>query len=557
MDTPDHALTAAGPSGGGTVRALRAFLAKPRNRIVVLGLLFAGCWITAAVKMSDVTGLDGLAVGIPLAAAPVPLVVGAFLLLARARPQPWQHLAFALSWGAGAGALAALYANSWSIDAIVDRSGEYQGELLGLTVVAPFVEELAKGAAVLLLLLFRRPWFRGPLDGLVLAATTAAGFAFTENVLYFGRAFGEGSDEGDAAAQTAAIFLGRAILTPFAHPLFTAATGLALGIAVLLRNRSRAVLVALGGYLVAVGLHSAWNGSAWKTTVDDEPAIMLSVYFLVMAPLLAGVFVTGHKLRGAQLDAVRTQLPHYVGAGWFSWNEPYVLGSVADRNRQRRAALALYGKPGERAARQYHWNATALAELRRSAVRGGVTAEEFTPQERVFLDRLWELRHALGEVPERTMPTPRWGPMPTYGWTQAAAWPQYGPAGVPQAAGPPYAANPYAAPAPAAAFAAHQYGGAYPYSAHPYSAHPYSAQLYPAHLYAANPYTAHPYAAHLYAPAHAYAAVPHAGAAHAVVPPGWSVRPPLAADSQPAAPNPVDAVPPKPSAAPASEPTGG
>ncbi|WTW96473.1 PrsW family glutamic-type intramembrane protease [Streptomycetaceae bacterium NBC_01309] len=539
MDTPDHALTATGPSGGGAARALRVFFAKPRNRMVVLGLLFAGCWITAAVKMSEVTGLDGIAVGIPLAAAPVPLVVGAFLLLAKARPQPWQHLAFALSWGAGAGALAALYANSWSIDAIVDRSGEYQGELLGLTVVAPFVEELAKGAAVLLLLLFRRPWFRGPLDGLVLAATTAAGFAFTENVLYFGRAFGEGSDEGDAAAQTAAIFLGRAILTPFAHPLFTAATGLALGVAVLLRRRSHAVLVALGGYLVAVGLHSAWNGSAWKTTVDDSPAIMLSVYFLVMAPLLAGVFVVGSKLRGAQLSAVRSHLPQYVAAGWFTWNEPHVLGSVADRSRQRRAALALYGRPGERAARQYHWNATALAELRQRAVRGGVTAAEFIPQEQAFLDRLWALRRSLGEVPERTMPTPSWGPMPTYGWPQGVAWPQYGPAGAPQTAGSAYAANPYAAPAPA--FAPQPYA-AYPYAAHPYAAHPYAA---------------HPYAAHPYALAPAYAAVPHPAAAHAVLPPGWGVRQPPAADPESTPPHSAHTAPPEPSAAPAAEPTAG
>ncbi|MDI2132662.1 PrsW family intramembrane metalloprotease [Yinghuangia seranimata] len=449
MNAPDHALPAAPRGGGG---AVRAFLARPRNRLVTLALLFTVCWIAAAAKMLDATGGTGLAVGVPLAAAPVPLVVGAFLMLARARPQPWPHLAFALSWGAGAGALAALYANSWSINAIVDRSGLYRGEQLGLTVVAPFVEEAAKGAAVLLLLLFRRHWFRGPLDGMVLAATTAAGFAFTENVLYFGRAFGEGSANDDAAAQTAAVFFARAVLTPFAHPLFTSATGIALGLAVLARNRVAAVLTGVGGYLTAVALHASWNGAAWKTTVDDNGGIMLLVYFFVMAPLLAGLFVYGGGLRRRQLGAVRAQLPWYVPAGWLTWNEPEVLGTVADRARQRRTALALYGKPGERALRRYQWNATALAELRERAVRGDMRPD-FGTRERELLDALWADRAGLEPVLVNTLPTPRWG----YGWAapQPVAYPQpgvYWPGAYaqPQQAYAPYA--PYA-PAPQQAWA--------------------------------------------------------------------------------------------------------
>ncbi|WP_345674258.1 PrsW family intramembrane metalloprotease [Yinghuangia aomiensis] len=442
MNAADHVVRAPAASGG----VLRAFFAKPRHRVAALALLFTACWVTAAVKMVDVTGGSGLAVGVPLAAAPVPLVVGAFLLLTRARPQPWQHLAFALSWGAGAGALAALYANSWSIEAIVDRSGEERGELLGLTVVAPFVEEFAKGAAVLLLLLFRRHWFRGPLDGLVLAATTAAGFAFTENVLYFGRALSEGSADGEAAKQTALVFFGRGILTPFAHPLFTSATGLALGLAVLARNRIAAVALGLCGYLVAAGLHSAWNGSAWKSTTDDNGWIMLLVYLLVMAPLLAGVFVLGGKLRGRQLRSVAQQLPWYVQAGWMTWNEPLVLASVADRGRQRRAALALYGKPGEKALRQYHWDATALAELRARAAKHGADVG-FAAEERALLDALWTARPALEQVLVRTMPQPRWTPPPPqYGWPYPPpAWPQPIPAGAPTGApaawGPPRPAH--------------------------------------------------------------------------------------------------------------------
>lgn len=417
MDASEHTVRSAG-SGGDPgraarpgVRAPRAFLARSRDRVAAWTVVFAVCWIAAAVKIAGVTGVDGLAVGVPLAAAPVPLVVGTFLLLAKARPQPWPHLAFALAWGAGAGALAALYANSWSIDAIVARADERQAEMLGLTVVAPFVEEAAKGAAVLLLMVFRRHWFRGPIDGLVLAGTTAAGFAFTENVLYFGRTFDEAG--GDAASQTATVFVGRAVLTPFAHPLFTSAIGLALGYAVLMRRRPYAVGTALGGYLVAVGLHSGWNASAWKSGAEDDPLIVLAVYFAVMLPLVAGLFVLGTRLRRAQLAAVSRQLPYYVQAGWLTWNEAVMLGSVTDRGRQRDAAAARHGARGRRVMRQYQWNATALAELRDRTARGELAPDAFTPQELVLLRRLWNARVPLHDVLTYIVPTPRWAPART------------------------------------------------------------------------------------------------------------------------------------------------
>ena len=57
--------------------------------------------------------------------------------------------------------------------------------------VAPIVEEAVKGAFLVGLLIFRRREFDGIVDGIVYAGLVAAGFAFTENILYFGRAFTE------------------------------------------------------------------------------------------------------------------------------------------------------------------------------------------------------------------------------------------------------------------------------------------------------------------------------------------------------------------------------
>ncbi len=55
-------------------------------------------------------------------------------------------------------------------------------------ISAPIVEEGAKGLFLVGLLIFRRRELDGVVDGIVYAGLTAAGFAFTENILYLGRA---------------------------------------------------------------------------------------------------------------------------------------------------------------------------------------------------------------------------------------------------------------------------------------------------------------------------------------------------------------------------------
>ena len=53
------------------------------------------------------------------------------------------------------------------------------------------------------------------LDGIVYAAMVGLGFAFTENILYYGRTALEGG------VPLAATFFVRGVLSPFAHPVFT------------------------------------------------------------------------------------------------------------------------------------------------------------------------------------------------------------------------------------------------------------------------------------------------------------------------------------------------
>ena len=91
-------------------------------------------------------------------------------------------------------------------------------------VQAPLVEEFAKGLGVFLVFVFGRRAFDGPVDGVVYGALVGAGFAFTENILYFATSLIEGG-----LSETAFTFVLRGILSPFAHVMFTAVTGYAIG----------------------------------------------------------------------------------------------------------------------------------------------------------------------------------------------------------------------------------------------------------------------------------------------------------------------------------------
>lgn len=398
-----------GPREGSRLRALTTSQAA---RVTALAVALLGCAVTVAFLLGDTIGARGLLVGALLALVPAPVVVSAIVWLGRVRPLPVKSLVFAFAWGSCAGALVALLANSWSFDRLTDLKGEEDAEILGLTVVAPVIEELVKGLAVLLLFVTIRSRFAGVLDGLVPAAVSAAGFAFTENILYFGREFAASDDRVDGGT-TWHTFIARGIVSPFAHPLFTSMIGLGFGLAVLARSRHAAILYPIGGYVLAVGLHAAWNGSA------VQGPVFLGVYFLVMMPILGAVVWFAVIVRRDQLRAVEDELPQYVGAGWFRPHEPLLLSSMGDRSRALRTTKALWGSEGTARMRAYQADATLLAELRRRARESKGDADpRFAGRERALLDRIWAAKPGLARVVDHTMPSPRWRYVkpPVPGW---------------------------------------------------------------------------------------------------------------------------------------------
>ncbi|MFF9866696.1 MULTISPECIES: PrsW family intramembrane metalloprotease [unclassified Streptomyces] len=369
-----------------------------RSRVVRLGTVFtllALCGLVILALVREQTGTEGFLVGLGLAMLPVPLLLGAFRWLDRVDPGPWRNLIFAFSWGACAAALVAIIANTfahrWIATATADPSA---ADTLGATVIAPVVEESAKAAGVLLLFLFRRRDFGGIVDGVVIAGFTATGFAFTENILYLGNAFGEDQQIGTSgfASVTAATFFVRIVMSPFAHPLFTVLTGIGCGIAALTarRKRVRRAALPLLGLVLAMGVHALWNGSAAL-----GPWGFYAVYGMFMVPAFGLLTWLAIWTRQRELRTVSGELPAYAAAGWLSPAEPLALSSMRARGLARSYAARSFGPTAARAVGEYESFATSLAFLRHRARRGAADPD-FVAREQELLFHLWQRKEVAG-----------------------------------------------------------------------------------------------------------------------------------------------------------------
>ncbi len=344
-----------------------------RQRRAVLGtvaglVVFGVCGLVVLGLVSGSIGVGAVLVGALCALVPVGPVVWAFLWVDRWEPEPPRTLLFAFLWGACVAALSALLINSSAVlvaDAVL---GQGSGDVLGASVIAPIVEEGVKGAFVVGLLIFRRREFDGIVDGIVYAGLVGAGFAFTENILYMGRAFAESGGLVGQDGGVLAVLILRGILSPFAHPLFTSMTGIGCGLAAVSRSAVARVLYVLVGYALAVVLHALWNSSA---TLGGGGAF-LGVYLFFMVPLFLAMIGLVAWQRRREQRTVADQLPAFAMAGWIAPSEVALLSTLAGRNRWRRAVRQRSGKDAAKAVSEYQTAVTELAFLRARMSRGAV-----------------------------------------------------------------------------------------------------------------------------------------------------------------------------------------
>lgn len=320
-------------------------------------VLFIACGLLTLLIISSDTGVTGLVAGFMAALVPVLIVVPALLWLDRFEAEPTSLLLFAFAWGAVVATFVALLVNSYSLVLLQDAGGDISAAAV---LVAPWVEETAKGSVVLLILLMRRREFDGVVDGIVYAGLAGVGFAFTENVLYLGRSLQENGTAGLAVT-----FVLRAVFGPFAHPLFTMATGIGLGVAATTRRRWLRVAAPLAGWLCAVGLHALWNLSAVAGLRG-----FVTIYVLVQVPIFIAAVVFALWARRRESRLIGRHLQVYQRSGWFTPAEVVMLTSMAQRRAARAWARSVGGSSGRRAMRAFQAAGTELAFLRDRMGRG-------------------------------------------------------------------------------------------------------------------------------------------------------------------------------------------
>ncbi|TCO57995.1 PrsW family intramembrane metalloprotease [Actinocrispum wychmicini] len=336
---------------------------KPRRFTVLLpvvGLIVLSlCGLGVFAYLTARVGLVAELIGLGAALLPVVPVVAVFLWIDRWEPEPAKLLWLAFTWGAFGATLTALLINNTAAvvgDLLLGKGG---GDTVSAVVSAPLIEEAAKGAFVLAIFLRRRHEFDGVVDGIVYGGMCAAGFAFTENVYYFGRIFVE---HGFGHTGVIGAFILRGVLAPFTHPLFTVMTGIGLGVAATTTRRGIRIAAPIVGYVIAVGLHALWNAAA---TLGNARTF-LNVYFLIMVPVFVGAAALVHWARKREQRIVAAALPEFVREGLVAASETELLGSLRRRLEWRRRIRRKYGPVAARAVADYQVTVTELAFARAS-----------------------------------------------------------------------------------------------------------------------------------------------------------------------------------------------
>ncbi len=315
-------------------------------------------------------------VGLVLAVVPFVVVWFAVRLIDRWEPEPRRLLVFAAAWGAVASVALALL-----VDGALQFAAGGAGDAFRAVVQAPIVEEVGKGLGLLLIYAFARRFFDGPVDGIVYGALIGAGFALTENVQYFAISYLEGG-----AGEVATTFFLRAVLSPFAHVMFSSLTGFAFGLAA---RRALGVGAALRfgipGLVAAIVLHALWNGSATFFNFFELYATLQVPLFVLF---ILGILV----LRREEARLTRARLGEYAAAGWFTPQEVDMLATGSGRRSARAWARTL---PGDRTPvmKQFIVDATALAAARQRSLSG--RDAQAPSEERRLLERTAAARAAL------------------------------------------------------------------------------------------------------------------------------------------------------------------
>jgi len=344
----------------GTYVLVRAFdrdRATRRKHLIRAGVLI-GLGVLLWLLVIDVflfTQSAGPGVAAVCALACLPTTAfGLFVVrrMDRNHKEPWRLVLVAAAWGA----IVATSLVVWG-ETIWEQSAQRAlvpgpGLDTSLAFMAGILEELAKGAAVLLLFLIMRDEFDDVVDGIVYGAAVGLGFNFLESISYMTNLYSIFQAEGFGFAAAAIQWYGRQVLGLFfGHATYTAYIGAGVGIARQLPNVRQKTFAIVAGFIIAIAGHFSWDAWATFFPVDNTLFGLVEIHLrtLVMTgPFTAGLIALllfGIRYEGMNLvDQMRKEAA--TGQGAILPEEVPILSSPWQRLRQRLQAFRRAGFPG-------------------------------------------------------------------------------------------------------------------------------------------------------------------------------------------------------------------
>jgi RsiW-degrading membrane proteinase PrsW (M82 family) len=306
-----------------------------------------------------------LALVISLIAAVLPTLIYSMLFYwaDRYEREPRWLLWVSFLWGAVPAIVVSLIAELALGAPFVGDPSSLAGEVVEGAVVAPIVEELAKGFALLAIFWWRRQEFDGVLDGIVYGALVGFGFAMTENFLYFIGAYAEGG----FGSLTVVIFL-RSILFGLNHAFYTALIGIGLGMARHQRSRIQRAIWFAVGLSAGIFAHSLHNLGASLADVNFATfAINLVVGGAGLAIILLAIGLSWQHERNMIQAELAPEVGRLLTRAEYerltgTWRTPIPPKRIA--NPGRRQLLVEYANRSYRLRRHgYHAEPELVEEL--------------------------------------------------------------------------------------------------------------------------------------------------------------------------------------------------
>jgi RsiW-degrading membrane proteinase PrsW (M82 family) len=208
---------------------------------------------------------------------------------------------------------------SSTVGAQLEPQLTYQGASFQAFIVAAAVEEACK-ILVVYWVVWRRPEFDERMDGIVYASRAGLGFALVENVMYL---LGQNSLQGQLV-----VWVERALLAVPGHAMWTGM----IGAAAARRRFDRKGIGLIGGYLLAVAFHGAYDVSVFvqqplhlEGRTDLGHALLIMPVALTVAAffVLRSMARTALRLDDAQAAyyaAQAAQAPPYIPPP--AWQQP-------------------------------------------------------------------------------------------------------------------------------------------------------------------------------------------------------------------------------------------